>query len=348
MSLNHDASYKYLFSTPEMVRDLIAGFIPDPWLQSLDYATLEKVPGSYVTDDLRHRADDVVWRVKVGGNCVYLYLLIEFQSVVDRYMALRMMVYTGLLYQDLIKRGEILKDGKLPPVLPIVLYNGAPRWSAAVEVADLIPAVPGLVAHYRPQMKYLVIDEGAYSEGHLASLQNLVAALFRIEHPSTPQSMRELINLLEIWLTDMPELKRMFAVWIRATLMRRSDYTIVLPEVQNLKELNMALAERIAQWAEGYTVEGIKQGVQQGIKQGVQQGIKQGMQQGVQQGVQKGLQLGEALALQKLLAKRFGVIPAEAIAKISSASSAQIEAWLDLVLDAPSLSALFADAPPAA
>ncbi len=46
-----------------MVRDLINGFIPDPWLQSLDYATLEKVPGSYVTDDLRHRSDDVVWRV---------------------------------------------------------------------------------------------------------------------------------------------------------------------------------------------------------------------------------------------------------------------------------------------
>ena len=80
MSLNDDASYKYLFSSREMVRDLIQGFIPDPWLHSLDYDTLEKVSGSYVTDDLRHRADDVVWRVKVGGDWVYLYLLIEFQS----------------------------------------------------------------------------------------------------------------------------------------------------------------------------------------------------------------------------------------------------------------------------
>ena len=86
MSPHHDASYKYLFSSPEMVRDLITGFIPDPWLQSLDYATLEKVPGSYVTDDLRHRSDDVVWRVKVGGHWVYLYLLIEFQSTIDNYM----------------------------------------------------------------------------------------------------------------------------------------------------------------------------------------------------------------------------------------------------------------------
>ena len=47
-----------------------------------------------------------------------------------------------------------------------------------------------------------------------------MAAVFRIEHPSTPESIRELIGLLEIWLIDRPELKRMFAVWIRATLMR--------------------------------------------------------------------------------------------------------------------------------
>jgi hypothetical protein len=46
MSQDDDASYKLLFSAPEMVRDLVLGFIPDAWLHSLDYSTLEKVPGS--------------------------------------------------------------------------------------------------------------------------------------------------------------------------------------------------------------------------------------------------------------------------------------------------------------
>lgn len=123
MATPHDTGYKALFSHPEMVRDLILGFVPDEWLHSLDYSTLEKVPGSYVTDDLRSRADDVVWRVKVGDEWAYLYLLIEFQSTVDRHMALRIMVYVGLLYQDLLNRGEILADGRLPPVLPIVLSS---------------------------------------------------------------------------------------------------------------------------------------------------------------------------------------------------------------------------------
>ena len=101
MSHDDDASYKTLFSAPEVVRNLILGFIPDDWLHGLDYRTLERVSGSYVTDDLRDRADDIVWRVQVGGEWVYLYILIEFQSTVDPWMAVRIMTYVGLLYQDL-------------------------------------------------------------------------------------------------------------------------------------------------------------------------------------------------------------------------------------------------------
>lgn len=153
MANTHDTGYKFLFSNPELVRDLILGFVPDEWLQRLDYSTLERVPGSYVTEDFRSRADDIIWRVKVGGEWIYLYLLIEFQSRVDKYMALRMMVYGGLLYQDLIKRGDVLADGRLPPLLPIVLYNGGPRWSAVTDVAELIPPVPGLLEQFKPRLK---------------------------------------------------------------------------------------------------------------------------------------------------------------------------------------------------
>lgn len=46
-TISHDdASYKTLFSAPEVVRDLILGFVPDPWLHGLDYATLDRVSGS--------------------------------------------------------------------------------------------------------------------------------------------------------------------------------------------------------------------------------------------------------------------------------------------------------------
>jgi hypothetical protein len=37
---DHDNSYKLLFSHPEMVRDLLLGFVNEPWLAELDLKTL--------------------------------------------------------------------------------------------------------------------------------------------------------------------------------------------------------------------------------------------------------------------------------------------------------------------
>ena len=65
---------------------------------------------------------------------------------------------------------------------------------------DLIPPVPGLVAQFKPALKYLLIDENAYSDAELSSLKNLVAAVFRIEHPASPGTIKTLLNLMGEWL----------------------------------------------------------------------------------------------------------------------------------------------------
>ena len=49
----HDLDYRFLFSHPDRVPDLVMGFIPDAWLHSLDYSTLERVNGSDVSGDLQ-------------------------------------------------------------------------------------------------------------------------------------------------------------------------------------------------------------------------------------------------------------------------------------------------------
>ena len=313
MSHEDDASYKLLFSAPEVVRDLVLGFIPDAWLHSLDYSTLEKMPGSYITDDLRQRADDVVWRVKADGEWMYLYLLIEFQSSVDAWMAVRIMTYVGLLYQDLIRRGEVPGGKRLPPVLPIVLYNGDAKWTAATDIATLIPKVPGLVAKYLPKLEYLLIDENQYAEADLAELKNLVAAIIRIEHPENEQALLALIDLVNELLQGNAELKRTFAIWIRAVLLRQSKDSLVLPKVQDLKELKMTLAERFDQWARNYE----------------------------QKGIEKGIEKGEALLLQRQLTRRFGTLPSDVVGQIAGATAAQLEQWGDRVLDAASLEEVF-------
>jgi flagellar biosynthesis/type III secretory pathway protein FliH len=81
------------------------------------------------------------------------------------------------------------------------------------------------------------------------------------------------------------------------------------------------LADRLEEWAHSY--------------------IAEGKQVGLQEGELNGLQKGEMLALQRLLAKRFGVIPMETVALISQAPLEDIEKWFDLAIDAQYLSDVF-------
>ena len=43
----HDHSYKLLFSEPQIVIDLLQGFVHEAWVDELDFNTLEKVPSSF-------------------------------------------------------------------------------------------------------------------------------------------------------------------------------------------------------------------------------------------------------------------------------------------------------------
>jgi len=83
-----------------MVSDLLQGFIPGTWIDELDLTTLEKCSGSYVSDDLRDRSDDLIWRVRWDRDGLYVHLLLEFQSGIDRWMAVRIQTYLGLFYQE--------------------------------------------------------------------------------------------------------------------------------------------------------------------------------------------------------------------------------------------------------
>jgi predicted transposase YdaD len=120
MAGDHDLGYKQLFAHPELVRDLLSGFTPFACFRELEAGAFERVNASYVSELFSERHGDMVWRVRIAEHVVYVYLLLEFQSQAERWMALRMQVYVGLLYQDLVKRHKLDPHSALPPVLPLV------------------------------------------------------------------------------------------------------------------------------------------------------------------------------------------------------------------------------------
>ena len=321
----HDPSYKLLFSHPQMVRDLLLGFIDEPWVAELDLDSLEQVSGSYVSDDLRDREDDIIWRVRFRERWLYLYLLLEFQSSVDAYMAVRLLTYIGLLYQDLIKQEALTADGRLPPVLPVVLYNGQHRWRAATELLELIEPAPGRLRDYAPRLRYLLLDEGAIDESAPWALRNLVAALFRLEKSPDPAALRQALSALITWLQapEQASLRRAFTVWIKRVLLPARLPGVPLPEIADLLEIETMLAERVVEWTKTWE--------QQGIETGRLQGRLEGRLE------------GEQSLLVRQLRKRFGPLDAATEARLQAASTAEIERWAERILEARQLADVFTE-----
>jgi predicted transposase YdaD len=315
---DHDTGYRLLFSHPEMIRDLLTGFVPESWVAELDLDTLEKVSGSYVTDDLRSRCDDVIWRVRWGEEWIYLYLLLEFQSTVDPYMAVRIMAYTALLYQDLIRARQLDETGHLPPIVPVVLYNGQPRWQAATDIGDLIFPVHGELAGYQPRLRYLLLDEGRFEDQDLAPLQNLVAALFRLENSRDAAAIQRILRHLTDWLhaPQQAGLRRSFTEWLRRVLLPGRLPGITIPAMQELQEVDDMLAKRVQEWYAEYE--------------------RKGLQAGMAQGMEKGRSDEARRILSRQMERRFGELSPAMEARLEAASLEQLELWADRILDATS------------
>jgi hypothetical protein len=175
-----------------------------------------------------------------------------------------------LLYQSLIRTGYITGGHKLPPVLPIVLYNGQKRWTAATDLKDLLEAAPAGLEPYQPRIRYLLIDEGRYTDETLSSLdRNLVAALFRLEKGWPPNVLLNVLTALLDWLRDPQQesLRHAFTEWLkrvwsqpRLEKFSQADWS----KANSLLEVHDMLAERINEWSEQLIQQGLQQGLQQG------------------------------------------------------------------------------------
>ena len=250
----------------------------------------------------------------MAAGDTYLMLLLEFQSTPDRWMALRALVYVGLLWQHLVREKQLPPDGRLPPVLPVVVYNGDPRWAMPLALRELVGLPEDTpLWRYQPQMRYHLVDEGAFSDDDLAARDTLAALLFRLEASPDPERVVALADAVLAWFGRHPGfdgLRPLFAELLGG-LMGPLAPGVRVPE--ELLEVRNMLATRAEDWK------------------------RQWLQEGRAEGLMEGRVEGEAALLLRLLERRFGALPAEVRDRVAGADAAALETWGLRVLDAGSL-----------
>ncbi len=236
-------------------------------------------------------------------------------------MAVRVMNYVSLLHQDLIRKLGLRTGDPLPLVLPIVLYNGHRRWKSPTNVSALIPqeVVPAGLEAFRPQVEYLLLDEGAFPARELAALPGPAARLFRLEHAGPADLLAEVTRLRRSLAgPEHQELRRSFVIAILAILRRRLK-GIRLPKTEELEEIETMIAEEAPTWTEMWE------------------------QQGLEKGLRRGRQEGESTMLLCLLERRFGPLDEHTRQRVESADAERLLEWGKRFVDAKGLQDVFAD-----
>ncbi|MCK5736705.1 MAG: Rpn family recombination-promoting nuclease/putative transposase [Spirochaetaceae bacterium] len=240
----YDAAYKYLFSNPRIACQLLHSFVDIPLVKDIHPEDLELVEKSFVSDDLQRREADVIFKVNHGGKSAYIYILMEFQSSPDKAIPVRMLNYITMFYDFLFRQS---KAGKLPAVLPLLIYNGSRDWNVPFRLEELIE--PYLPKRYIPHFEYYPIIEKNYSDETLFEINNLVSAIMLVENSRYKVNLDEISGrVAECLKREHAEDLSMFSMWFSKMFSKKvPEEWIELPQKGGNRQMFAETAQRIKQ-----------------------------------------------------------------------------------------------------
>ena len=174
----HGKGYKRLFSNRTILRQLLETFVREDWVKEVDFEKGEAIDKTFIDERYRTKESDLIYKLPLRDSNTYIYIILEFQSTAPRFMALRVLNYLTDFYMDYVKTHARLRT--LPPVFPIVLYNGDNPWRAPTTLAELVDR-SDLLGPYQVTFEYFKIAENELDRERLLTVSNIVSTLFLAE-----------------------------------------------------------------------------------------------------------------------------------------------------------------------
>jgi len=305
----------------------------------VDWSSLRREPGSVVDPELRETESDLLFSARLhSGHPLLLYVLLEHQSSVDRWMALRMLRY--VVRQVERWRQEHPDSTLLPIILPLVMYHGEDgTWTAPRRVEELFDLPPGEENQQQwralvPRFEYLLDDLTAERQEAL------------LARPGPP-----LVRL--VWLVLRYSRSEDLA-------QRLTDWTELIAQVHAAPEgsEHLVVIIRYLLWVGGKAVHEAAGRVLHSVldaqraealmrsygEELIEQGRQQGLARGREEGREEGLARARAEYILRTLTTRGVQLDEAARQRIFSCSDvATLDRWFDRSLHASSLSDVLDD-----
>jgi len=285
-----------------------------------DWPTLRLVGARIHGPGLRTSLADFVYVVRVLGTDLWLAFTIEHRSYPHPGLHDTLVRYSSWLAHGARRRR---RDAPVA-VIATVLYHGPGALDLRPSVAiECPPALAAMLGPLQPQLRVLADNLTAQSEVQILA-QPLTAFLrlamlgVRFLPHLDPAGT---IAALDRWGALLREVDRDDGPPPGEDAIETFGWYLLHVNETPVEDVRMALERNLQRAQEKFmsTAEKLKA-----------------------EGRLDGLAKGRVATLLRLLARRFGVLPAEVEARLREASSDELDRWTDRVLDAPTLEAVFA------
>ena len=286
MSSHHfpDRSAKWLLRQREHLEALLKMVAGDV-AEALDFARVEQLNRSFISDELRTQESDMVFSVPFESPRqthpeVIIYLLIEHQSTVDPSMGLRVLSYMTQIWMEerrqWIAASQPQTEWQLTPILPIVFYTGTGEWNVPVSLTAVMD-IPEVLNRFVPTFDTLLLDVKATHPDALTQTGDPLGWLLAVlkHENSDPSVMRAALlealrGLADLQANTPDQYTRAILYLFLFILHRRSagehqDLLDILTQAHTQNREIVDMAESIIELSE-------QRGLQQGIEQGIEQG----------------------------------------------------------------------------
>ena len=277
----HDNFIRSILADKGIAADYFTASLPAFIRERLDFATLEQLPDSYVSDELRETVSDIVYscRRKDGTDGVKISLLVEHKSYPDRHAPIQI---GGYIFSGLLKQ---VRNGEKPSlIIPVLLYHGRDKWEYRT-LKDLFGDIEPEWQKYVPDFDYIYHNLGEVPDEQLEMLNNnfLKASLLALKHSFERGWLEANATRLLVWSEDTAEnLRKGFVVYFfgRAKLEKSKILKI-------METLPSSVRKTVKSTADYFREEGREEGLQEGLQKGRQEGHQEGHQEGVQKQTEK-------------------------------------------------------------
>ena len=328
---DHDGLFKLGFGDPVHAAGELRSVLPAAIVGAVALDQLERVPGSFVDEELAQRHTDLLFRAprRDTGEPLYLYFLIEHQSEPDRWMPLRVLGYVQRIWETLL-RDESPRH--LPPVVPLIVHHGESGWSAPRSLHELVHGLDELPAlrPFVPALDLLIDDLVAATDAELqvrplAPFQRLVLWFLRdVRRPEHFVAGLRGWDAVVAALAEIDDVSLLIALRYLREVAGPAPFEEFRRRVIDLAPSQESLMITAAQFD-------------------FERGRERGVQEGLQAGLEKGLEKGLCASVATLLVQRFGPLDSATHALIAQTEAPRLERALARVLTAPTIAAVFAD-----